>query len=212
VNTILLSACSRAVTVPQVDERAIDAAPGRRGAEKFLRSGARALSASARRGSKASISTVAAGLLLTTPAHADNGDTLAAFRPLTGAWQCRGQFTRTDAPIAARLTVTADAATQSLMLRHDDIPPNTYHAVELWGIGGKSGPRAAIADAYGGVRWFVATGWTGPVLDWDRVESGETKERFRYTLLGGGRFTIEWFAQNANGQLVSGDRVTCAHA
>jgi len=152
--------------------------------------------------------------LISAPAIAaaapPGGDSLAAFRPLVGQWECHGRFARSGAPIGARLTIAIDGATQSLSLRHDDLPPNAYHAVELWGAARGGGFRATIADASGGVRWLTSPGWRDGMLDWERREDGQPKERFRYTLAGDKGFTIEWFVVDAVRGPILGDSIDCA--
>jgi hypothetical protein len=133
-----------------------------------------------------------------------------AFRPLLGQWRCAGTFAN-GKPIAAHLAITADTATGSLMVRHDDLPPNSYHSLELWGPAAE-GYRATIADSFDGVRWLTSSGWQDGALQWVRREDGHDKEIFRYDHLTAKGFAISWFVVRANGQPVLGDSVTCAAA
>lgn len=153
---------------------------------------------------------------LSAPAFAadppPSGDPLASFRPLAGSWECHGRFARSGAPIGARLTIAIDEATQSLSLRHDDLPPNAYHAVELWGPASGGGYRAAIADMSSGVRWLTSPGWRDGTLEWERQEGGRPTERFRYTLAGGHGFRVEWFVVDPSGRAILGDGIDCAPA
>lgn len=133
-----------------------------------------------------------------------------AFRPLIGQWRCSGSFAN-GKPIAAHLAITMDKATGSLMVRHDDLPPNGYHSVEIWGPAA-DGYRATIADSDDGIRWLTSGGWQDGALQWVRREDGRDKEIFRYDQLTAKGFAISWFVVRANGQRVLGDSVTCAAA
>jgi hypothetical protein len=137
-------------------------------------------------------------------------DEFAPFKPLVGQWECHGTFAGSGAPIGASLAITIDGKTGSLLLRHDDLPPNAYHAVELWGPAEGGGFRAVIADASSGMRWLTSPGWLDGVLQWERQEGSQPKERFRYTLVGAGRFKVEWFVIDATRRAILGDSIDCA--
>jgi hypothetical protein len=153
-----------------------------------------------------------AGPALAAGMPATNGDALAAFRPLVGRWECHGTFARSGAPIGATLAIAIDETTRSLSVRHDDLPPNAYHALEFWSPAGGGGFRAAIVDASGGMRWLTSPGWRDGALEWERRDDGRPKERFRYTLGGDGRFTVAWFVVDAAGRATLGDSIDCAPA
>jgi hypothetical protein len=105
------------------------------------------------------------------------GADLARF---VGHWSCKGNFSN-GAPIAAELSIEADGNGGALIVRHDDVPPGGYHALEVWmpnrtGVG----LRAALSDKFSGMRWLESAGWTGDVLTWVRTENGVPAEQFVY--------------------------------
>src|SRR5258708_506639 len=51
-----------------------------------------------------------------------------------GHWTCKGVFPSTGKEIASDLVARVDLDGAWLVLRHDDAPPNRYHATELWGF------------------------------------------------------------------------------
>src|ERR1700710_1783655 len=100
-------------------------------------------------------------------AAAQNSSPLTKF---TGSWTCKGNFTANGAPIAADLNVQLDEHSGGVVLHHRDVPPGGYHALEVWMMNkGGSGLKAAISDAYSGMRWFEAPGWTGGALTLTRM-------------------------------------------
>jgi hypothetical protein len=142
-------------------------------------------------------------------ASAAPADDMAPFRVLVGPWTCAGTFASNGKPIAATVTVVWDEPTASIMVRHDDLAPNRFHALEVWGKAKDGGFRASIADAYSGVRWLTSPGWTGGALDWTRAEGGAPVERFRYSDVSAQGFEVEWFVFGKDGQPRLGDSLRC---
>src|SRR5258708_8335571 len=64
-----------------------------------------------------------------TSASAQESGALAKF---IGNWSCKGNFTSNGAPIAADLSIQRDERSGALVVRHDDVPPGAYHALEIW--------------------------------------------------------------------------------
>ncbi len=52
-------------------------------------------------------------------------------------------------------------------MRHDDMPPDRFHALELWGFDSSAKNFVAfIYDNFGGVRKFTSDGLAGDQLIW----------------------------------------------
>jgi hypothetical protein len=153
---------------------------------------------------------VAAAGLCGTVLGADAQPSMEPFRALLGTWQCSGSFAASGKPIAAHISVEEDRPTQSFIVRHDDLPPNAFHDLEVWGPAG-SAYRASIADQYSGIRWLTSAGWQAGVLDWTRQENGAPAERFRYSNATGQGFDLQWFVFK-NGEAHLGDSLSCHRA
>ncbi|HXI49664.1 MAG TPA: hypothetical protein VNH39_13880 [Steroidobacteraceae bacterium] len=139
------------------------------------------------------------------PASAPDGAVLQRF---VGDWSCKGNFTSNGAPIAANLSIQSDERSGALIVRHDDIPPGAYHALEVW-MANKAGPgvRAAISDQYSGMRWFESAGWAGNALAWTRLENGIPAEQFVYEFKGDA-LQVEWSIARG-GAMKLGDTLLC---
>ena len=132
----------------------------------------------------------------------------AQLTDFVGHWSCKGSFSN-GKPIAAELSVEADAPSGALVVHHDDLPPGGYHSLEVW-TPNKSGPglRAALADKYSGMRWFESTGWVGDALTWVRMENGMPAEQFSYEV-NGNTFQVQWSTAKDGGMKI-GDTIMCA--
>jgi hypothetical protein len=137
-------------------------------------------------------------------------DDMSPFRALVGRWTCAGAFAANGRPIAANVSVVWDETTGSLLVRHDDLPPNGFHAVELWGKAKGGGFRASVADAYSGIRWLTSPGWTAGALEWTRSEADVPAEKFRYSDVSSSGFAVEWFVFDKLGQPKLGDSLQCS--
>jgi hypothetical protein len=133
---------------------------------------------------------------------------MQSFQFFVGRWSCAGHFVANGAEIKSTETFTYDAPTATLSVRHDDLAPNKYHAVELWGAGG-SEYRNTTGDAYSGIRWFRSPGFVGDRLSWTRNDGrGAPAERFTY-LRQGARMGIEWWIAKPGAWLALGDTLDC---
>ena len=139
------------------------------------------------------------------PASAQAGELLARF---AGTWSCKGSFASNGAPIAADVSMQSDERSGALIVRHDDIPPGAYHALEVW-TANKSGTgaRAAISDKYSGMRWFESPGWVGSTLTWTRLENGLAAEQFAYEFKGD-TLQVTWSIMR-DGAMRLGDTLAC---
>jgi hypothetical protein len=143
-----------------------------------------------------------------TPASAQESGMLAKF---VGNWSCKGNFTSNGALIAAELSIQSDERSGALILRHDDVPPGAYHALEIWRVNkAGAGARAAISDKYSGMRWFESPGWVGSTLTWIRLENGIAAEQFAYEFKGD-TMQVEWSIARS-GAMKLGDTLLCHRA
>jgi hypothetical protein len=134
------------------------------------------------------------------------------FDRLVGRWNCDGYFVKSGKKIASTLDVTRDAATDALIVRHDDTAPSVYHALEVWTSTRGAAPfRAAIANN-GGMRWFASDGWTDNSIVWSRSGQGEPEERFAYSIGAQGDLQVDWLIARPGEALALGDRLTCRKA
>jgi len=136
-------------------------------------------------------------------------DEATPFKALVGRWDCSGTFAQNGRPITATIVISWDDATASAFVRHDDLPPNGFHDVELWGTNKGGGFRSSIADAYSGVRWLTSPGWSSGALEWTRSEAGVPVEKFRYSDVSSAGFEIEWFVFGKDLQPKLGDSLRC---
>lgn len=139
------------------------------------------------------------------PGTAQGSEGLARF---VGNWSCKGNFTLNGAPIAADLAIQSDERSGALIVRHDDVPPGAYHALEIW-MPNKAGTgaRAAISDHYSGMRWFESPGWLGSTLTWTRLENREAAEQFAYEFKGD-TMQVAW-SRVRDGGMKLGDTLLC---
>lgn len=141
------------------------------------------------------------------PASAQGGDLLTRF---AGNWSCKGNFSN-GALIAADLSMQADERSGALIVRHDDVPPGAYHALEVWTANKTgTGARASISDKYSGMRWFESPGWVGSTLTWTRLENGEAAEQFAYEIKDD-TMQVTWSVMRG-GAMKLGDTLVCRRA
>ena len=141
-------------------------------------------------------------------AYAQESNLLAKF---IGDWSCKGNFSANGAPLAAALSIQLDERSGALILRHDDVPPGAYHALEIWMVNkGGSGARAAISDKYSGMRWFESPGWVGNTVTWTRFEGGIAAEQFAYEFRDAA-LQVQWSIVRS-GAMKLGDTLLCRRA
>jgi len=105
------------------------------------------------------------------PAAAASGANLkpeiAALAEFAGAWACKGVFPSNGQSIESRITFAPDLEGAWLFVRHDDLPPNRFHAYEVWGYDSAAKQYSAfIFDNFGGARAFTSPGWSADALIW----------------------------------------------
>jgi hypothetical protein len=103
----------------------------------------------------------------TPVAGKDTLETSGLFAYFTGHWHCTGAFA-SGKPIASSATFTPDLENHWLQYRHDDEAPNRYHALSLWGIDTHTNRLVSVIhDNFGGVRFFMSSGWDGQRVVFD---------------------------------------------
>lgn len=144
----------------------------------------------------------------TAPSLQPNLQPLAGF---IGSRSCKGSFIKSGKAITSTETVRPDLSGHWLTLRHDDEPPFSFHALELWGYDATAGRFVAyMYDSGGGMREFTSPGWEGDSFTWTNVDTSAPKrDRFVFDRgpQGAYRFTYE---VSADGNTWSGvDSLTC---
>jgi hypothetical protein len=135
---------------------------------------------------------------------------LASFE---GKWACSGVFPSNGKEIESQIVFLPELEGAWLWVRHDDLPPNRFHALEMWGFDPAENQFVAfIYDNFGGVRKFTSSGWTEDKLIW----LGETSktdppsvQRFVYTRSSPSQFAVNWEAKKGNAGWAVGDTLTC---
>lgn len=125
-----------------------------------------------------------------------------------GTWHCAGKFESNGNPIEAHLRFDWNETALVLVKHHDDQPPNSYHAVELWGAA-RTGLTAAIVDAYSGTRVFTSAGWTNESLTWTRTMDAKPIERFVYVRDSEDRMRLDWATSKDGLAFKLGDTLSC---
>jgi hypothetical protein len=138
---------------------------------------------------------------------------LAPLAYFGGHWTCTGVFPSTGKEIASDLVARVGLDGAWLVLRHDDAPPNRFHATELWGFDQKSQQFVAyIFDNFGGARKFTSPGWAD--IQW--IWSGESStsgpaasERFVFTRVSAEALTTSYEVKRGSADWAIGDKLTC---
>lgn len=148
--------------------------------------------------------------LLTLAVIATGTSQAADLARFLGQWSCKGSFSN-GAPIAAHLSIEADAPSGALIVHHDDVAPGAYHSLEVW-MPDKSGAglRAALSDKYSGMRWLESPGWAGNVLNFVRTQDGQPQEQFAYEFKGD-TLEVRWSVAK-QGVMRLGDTISCSRA
>jgi hypothetical protein len=135
---------------------------------------------------------------------------LAYFR---GAWSCEGHFFQGNRSIAADMTYTSELGGTWLMHRHDDRPPNQFHALELWGYDKTAKHFVSfLHDSLGGVRLFTSPGWETDRLLWTGnalAPNSKIVEHFIFERKSESRFVMSYEWKNGDAAWTPVDTVTC---
>jgi hypothetical protein len=153
-------------------------------------------------------------VLMTGTARADTTDTSAAAQMayFVGSWDCNGSFPSTGKTIASTILFETDAKLGAIVKHHDDLPPNSYHALEVWVFSATDHQyNSAIVDNFGGVRRFTSPGWVGDQLTWSNTSSERPAraERFVYVKESTSAFKLDWQVSTDGVAYRVGDTLTC---
>ncbi|HMD37783.1 MAG TPA: DUF1579 family protein [Candidatus Acidoferrum sp.] len=137
-------------------------------------------------------------------------ESLAGFE---GKWACKGVFPSNGKSIESQIVFTRDLEGAWLAIRHDDLPPNLFHAAEYWGFDPAAKQFVAfVYDNFGGVRRFTSSGWADNTLVW----LGETSktdppavQRFVYKRDNPNQFVVNWEVKRGTDDWQIGDTLTC---
>jgi hypothetical protein len=130
------------------------------------------------------------------------------FAYFTGPWHCAGAFA-SGKPIASTVTFTPDLDNHWLQYRHDDDPPNRFHALSLWGTDAKTNHLVSVlVDNFGGMRVFASpTGWDAHTVVFQN-DAGH--DRFTYTVDTPAAFRMRYEVSRDSGRTWSlGDSLRC---
>jgi len=127
---------------------------------------------------------------------------LAPLAGFIGSRSCKGSFLKSGKSISSVETIHPDLSGHWLSLRHDDDPPFSFHAFEMWGYDAKDQRFIAhMYDNLGGAREFDSPGWQGDSFTWTNVDTTTAKrDRFVFEKQpdGGYRFTYEVSADGSS--------------
>jgi hypothetical protein len=139
---------------------------------------------------------------------------IAGLQYFSGTWDCKGVFPSSGKAIESRLTFAPEIEGAWLSLHHDDLPPNKFHALELWGWDAKSSAfTATIFDNFGGARRFSSKGWEDQTFIWNGdipPNATSPSERFVFRKDSASQFTVNWEV-NRDSSWKVGDTLTCTH-
>jgi hypothetical protein len=137
-------------------------------------------------------------------------ETLAYF---TGHWSCQGVFPSNGKPIASQIVFAPDLAGAWLTVRHDDLPPNRFHAFEMWGFDKEAKQFVNfIYDNFGGARKFTSSGWSENAMIWageSLKASPVALERFVFRRVDSGQFLVNYEVKRGPDDWAIGDTLTC---
>jgi hypothetical protein len=141
-------------------------------------------------------------------------ETLAYF---TGHWSCQGVFPSNGKQIASEIVFAPDLEGAWLTVRHDDLPPNRFHAFEMWGFDKEAKQFVNfIYDNFGGARKFTSSGWSENTLIWageSHTASPAALERFVFRRAdsgrGPGQFVVNYEVKRGSADWAIGDSLTC---
>jgi hypothetical protein len=140
---------------------------------------------------------------------------LESLQALSGLWHCQGVFPSSGKHIESQIQFTADLDGAWLVVRHDDLPPNVFHALEMWGFDENAKQFVAfIYDNFGGVRKFTSPGWAEQKLLWLGQPSASATatpflERFMFALDASGQLVVNWEVKKGAADWKIGDTLTC---
>lgn len=138
---------------------------------------------------------------------------IESFAGLQGKWTCQGVFPSNGKRIESQIAFASDLDGAWLVKRHDDLPPNLFHAAEYWGFDSAAKQFVAfVYDNFGGVRKYTSSGWSDDKLTW-LGEPSKTDaprlERFVYKRDNPGQIELNWEVKQGAKDWAVGDTLTC---
>jgi hypothetical protein len=138
---------------------------------------------------------------------------LESLQGLAGVWHCQGVFPASGKKIESQIAFTPDLEGAWLVMRHDDMPPNLFHALEMWGFDKDAKQFVAfIYDNFGGVRKFTSAGWEEQKLIWMGETSAATPpltERFVFKRDSPEQLVVNWEVKKGTADWTVGDTLAC---
>jgi hypothetical protein len=132
--------------------------------------------------------------------------------PFLGEWECSGTFAKSGKPISSSIKISSDLDRAWVIVRHNDLPPNQFHALELWGFDKSSHQfENSVFDNFSGSRKFGSPGWNGTQFIWTRTEVAPdaVTERFLFDLLSFSKLQITWQVKKPKEDWIVGDTLVC---
>jgi hypothetical protein len=123
-----------------------------------------------------------------------------------GRWRCEGVFPAIGKSIASTLKFEQDTASGAVLKHHDDTPPNSFHALEVWRSVKAGGLSDTIVERSGGVYPpFTSPGWNGDTLVWSSPPGVTPANRYTYVRLSPDQMRVEWSFAKIEGEYKVGD-------
>jgi hypothetical protein len=141
------------------------------------------------------------------PALADELQPFAFFR---GSWSCHGRFPSNGRAIASAERFAPELLGHWLTMRHVDLPPFGYQAVEMWRYDAASRRfDNYVFDNASGVRHYTSPGWDGARLTWTPDSNGKQSDRFVFERKGAGHFQVDYSRPASTGNWAIVDTLQC---
>ena len=95
-------------------------------------------------------------------------------------------------------------------MEHDDRPPHSFHALEIWGYEKKAGEYSNyIFDNFSPPRKYVSAVWKGKALTWRKTGAGAYMDRFIFVRRGKDAYRVSYEAQRNGKQWSTVDVLQC---
>jgi len=99
-----------------------------------------------------------------------------------------------------------------LLFRHDDLPPNGYHALAQWTAGAGTW-TATVHSPWGSPRAFHTSGWNGSRLVWEGTElisDTPRMQHFIFERVDAAHFESSYEVEQTSGDYRRVDALSCA--
>jgi hypothetical protein len=144
------------------------------------------------------------------PTPARLADSLEPLQFFQGRWSCQGEFPRTGKHIASNEGFAPDLLGRWLVMRHNDLPPFAYHALEAWGYDASQKRFVAyVFDNVPQVREYVSPGWAGSRLTWSLAGQSGKADRFVFDRRSGSEYQVDYSVTLDGKAWILVDTLTC---